>query len=99
MGRRNQTVHINSLKYLYLLSYLYSHTFEFTIINSLSRYEALYNDAKVKSKDLLRPLETELRELEEQIQDKQAEILVMKGTIIRNESKQLEMYKARVIVA
>ena len=62
------------------------------------KYEFLYADECKKSRDILRPLELELTDLKDQINEKVLRIASLKGVILRNEERLYEVYKTSAIL-
>ena len=64
----------------------------------LYRYEILYQEESKKSREVLRPMELELLDLSEQVNEKILHISTLKGVILRNEERLYEVYKTGAIL-
>ena len=70
----------------------------YTIYTILYRHEAQLAIEQKRSRDLLRPLQLELADLEGQISDRANQIAAIKSAIYMNEEKLYDMYKSSTTV-
>lgn len=62
------------------------------------KYEFVHADECKKSREILRPMELELTDLKDQINEKVLRIASLKGVILRNEERLYEVYKTSAIL-